>query len=103
MGFLRPYRWSLTVSIVLAAGSQVAALTTHWLTADVIDHAIPDQDSQKLALLVALVVLAGLVKALLLVGRRFIAGRQALGVDYDLRNALYGHLLRLSWGFYDRH
>ena len=39
----------------------------------------------------------------MLVGRRFIAGRQALGVEFDIRNALYAHLLRLSWGFYDRH
>jgi ATP-binding cassette subfamily B protein len=39
----------------------------------------------------------------MLLGRRFIAGRQALGVEYDVRNALYARLLRLSWGFYDRH
>ena len=38
-----------------------------------------------------------------MVGRRLIAGRQSLGVEFDLRNALYTHLLRLSFGFYDRH
>ena len=38
-----------------------------------------------------------------MVGRRFISGRQALGVEYDLRNQLYAHLQRLSFGFYDRH
>ena len=38
-----------------------------------------------------------------MVGRRLISGRQALGVEYDLRNALYAKLLRLSFGFYDRH
>ena len=38
-----------------------------------------------------------------MVGRRLISGRQSLGVEYDLRNALYGHLLRLSFGFFDRH
>ena len=36
-----------------------------------------------------------------MVGRRFISGRQALGVEFDLRNALYGHLLRLSYRFFD--
>ena len=45
----------------------------------------------------------GLLKALCLVGRRFIAGRQALAVEFDIRNALYSSLLRLSWRFYDRH
>ncbi len=81
----------------------MAGLTIPWLTAQVIDEAIPNEDSELLALLVALIVLAGLVKALLLAGRRFIAGRQSLGVDFDLRNTLYSHLLRLSFGFYDRH
>src|SRR5688572_6557346 len=38
-----------------------------------------------------------------MVGRRFISGRQALGVEFDMRNALYSHLLRLSFAFYDRH
>ena len=27
----------------------------------------------------------------------------ALGVEFDLRNSLYAHLVRLSFGFYDRH
>ena len=35
-------------------------------------------------------------------GRRIISGRQALGVEYDLRDELYSHFLRLSFGFYDR-
>src|SRR4030095_8670347 len=38
----------------------------------------------------------------LMSGLRVIAGRQALGVEYDLRDELYAHFLRLSFGFYDR-
>src|SRR5262245_7692233 len=53
--------------------------------------------------LIALIVVVGVVKAVLMVGRRFISGRQALGVEFDMRNALYAHLVRLSFGFYDRH
>jgi ATP-binding cassette subfamily B protein len=37
-----------------------------------------------------------------MLGRRLLSGRQALGVEYDLRDELYGHFLRLSFGFYDR-
>src|SRR5207253_10124318 len=94
--------WSLALSVVLAAGPQAAALVIPWLTGAVIDHALPDRSGRLLAVLVGLVALAGLLKALMLLGRRFIAGRQALGVEFDMRNALYAHLLRLSWGFYDR-
>ncbi len=103
LGFLRPYRRSLVVSVVLAVGSQGAGLAIPRLTGYAIDHALPDEDGRMLAIVVALVVAAGVAKAAMLVGRRFIAGRQALGVDFDLRNALYARLLRLSWGFYDRH
>ena len=103
LGFLRPYRWSLVASVFLAIGSQSAGMSIPWLTGKVIDDALPDRDRRLLAILVSVVALAGLAKAIMLVARRFIAGRQALGVEFDLRNALYSRLLRLSWGFYDRH
>jgi ATP-binding cassette subfamily B protein len=103
LGFLRPYRWSLVASIVLAVGSMAAALATPWIVGDAIDNALPDENGPLLAFLVALVVVLGLARAAMLAGRRLIAGRQSLGVEFDLRNALYSHLLRLSWGFYDRH
>ena len=103
LGFLRPYKWSLVASVVLAIGSQAAGLALPALTGYAIDNALPDQDERMLQIIVGLIALAGLVKALMLVGRRMIAGRQALGVEFDLRNALYSRLLRLSWSFYDRH
>ena len=74
-----------------------------WLIGEVIDDAVPARDGRRLGLLVGLVVVAGLAKALLMLGRRFVAGRQALGVEFDIRNVLYGRLLRLSFGFFDRH
>ena len=102
MGFLRPYRWSLVVSTALAVGAQFAGMTIPWITGKVIDDAIPERDGQLLGFLVALVVVFGLLKAVLMLGRRLIAGRQALGVEYDIRNRLYSHLLRLSFRFFDR-
>ena len=48
-------------------------------------------------------LVVGVVKAAAQVGRRLISGRQALGVDFDLRNALYAKLVRLSFGYFDRH
>jgi ATP-binding cassette subfamily B protein len=103
LGFLRPYRLSLAVSTVLAIASQAAAITILVLTGLVIDELLGGQDSGRLRVLIGLIVLVGLVKALLMIGRRFISGRQALGVEYDLRDGLYAQLVRLSFGFYDRH
>ncbi|HXH96041.1 MAG TPA: ABC transporter ATP-binding protein, partial [Gaiellaceae bacterium] len=45
----------------------------------------------------------GAVRAALMAGRRLLSGRQALDVEMDLRTGLYAHLVRLSFGFYDRH
>jgi len=103
LGFLRPYRWSLAVSVVLAVGSQAASIALIRVTQSVIDQAIRPRDTHELRVLIVVIVALGLGKSLLMVGRRFISGRQALGVEYDMRNHLYAHLLRLSFGFYDRH
>jgi ATP-binding cassette subfamily B protein len=103
LGFLGPYKWSLAVSIVLAAASQAIAIALIRVTQSVIDNGIRPGDEKMVWILIAVIAALGLVKALLMVGRRFISGRQALGVEFDMRNALYGHLLKLSFGFYDRH
>jgi len=103
LGFLRPYKLSLVVSTVLAAASQAAQVAIAFLTGTAVGRAIERHDRRSLELIVVAVVAIGLVKALLMVGRRLISGRQALGVEFDLRNALYARLVRLSFGFYDRH
>jgi ABC-type multidrug transport system fused ATPase/permease subunit len=103
LGFLRPYRWSLWVSIVLAVASQAASIGLVLVTGSVIDRAIVPHKRDELWTLVAIAVALGVAKALLMMGRRFISGWQALGVEFDLRNALYSHLVRMSFGFYDRH
>ena len=103
LGFLRPYRWSLAVSTILAVASQGASIAIIVLTDFVIEVLDDGREGRLIALGVAAILVAGIVKALLMIGRRFISGRQALGVEWDLRDGLYAHLLRLSFGFYDRH
>ena len=102
LGFLRPYRVSLGISVVLAAVSQGSSIGIAFLTGSVID-AIRDGERGRLWWLVGAVAAVSLAKAASLAGRRFIAGNQSLGVEYDMRTSLYGKLVRLSFGFYDRH
>ena len=103
LGFLRPYRWSLAVSIVLAVLSQAAQFATAFLTGAGLAHAVNGNDRAALKLIVLAVLAVGLARSLFMVGRRLISGRQALGVEFDMRSALYARMLRLSFGFYDRH
>ena len=102
LGFLRPYRGTLLFSVFLAGVSQGSQIGIAFLTGAVID-AIRHSRRTELWWLVGAVAAVSAVKAASLAGRRFIAGNQSLGVEYDMRTALYAKLVRLSFGFYDRH
>jgi ABC-type multidrug transport system fused ATPase/permease subunit len=100
--FLAPYKRSMIVSIALAAGSQVLALVLIFLTKALVP-VLQEQDHRRLWEIVGAFVVIGAVKAAMMVGRRFISGRQALAVEMDLRRDVYAKLVRLSFRFYDRH
>ncbi len=101
--FLRPYRSSLIISTLLAILSQAAAIAVIVLTGFVINELRGGQDGHQLAFLIVTILAVGLLRSLLMLGRRFISGKQALAVEWDMRDALYSRLLRLSFGYYDRH
>ncbi len=102
LGFLRPYRASLIVSSLLAIASQIVSVLAAVLAGVVINEIRGDLDTRLFVLEIAALIGLGLVRGLLMYGRRMISGRQALAVEYDIRDELYSHLLRLSFGFYDR-
>ena len=103
LGFLRPYKTSLVVSTVLAIASQGAQIALVWVTAHVIDDAIIPRDAGKLWIFVWAIIGLGVLRAGFMAARRLISGKQALAVEMDMRQGLYAHLVRLSFGFYDRH
>ena len=103
LGFLRPYKGSLLVSTILAVLSQAAAIAIVLLVGEAIDGIEARRGTGTLAWVVAAILVVGFLKAAFMVGRRIISGKQALGIEKDMREALYAHLLRLSFGFYDRH
>jgi ATP-binding cassette subfamily B protein len=103
LGFLRPYRVGLFVSAALAIGAQLAQIAIALSLIPIIHTALTSHNRHKLWLYVGGVLAIGAAKAAMLVGRRFISGRQALAVEFDLRNTLYARLVRLSYSFYDRH
>jgi ATP-binding cassette subfamily B protein len=101
LGFLRPYRRGVWASLVLAALAMGGTVAIPWLTGRAIDH-IRSHDSSGLRDLAIGVGIAGLLRMALTISRRLIAGRVSLGVEMDLRERLYGHLLGLELGFFDR-
>ena len=74
-----------------------------FLTGDGLQEATTGGSREAIWCIALGILIVGLVRALLMMGRRLISGRQALAVEFDMRNGLYAKLQRLSFGFYDRH
>jgi ABC-type multidrug transport system fused ATPase/permease subunit len=99
--FLRPYRSGVVLSGVLAALAMVATVAIPWLTGRAIDQ-VRQGDRADLEAVAVAVAAAGVLRLMLTVTRRLVAGRVSLGVEVDLRRRLYGHLQALELAFFDR-
>jgi ABC-type multidrug transport system fused ATPase/permease subunit len=114
LGFLRPYRRGLIVSWVLASLAMVMTVALPTLTGRAVQiistnggarhhlAATTTSARHELALIAGAIALVVLVRWALTYWRRMVAGRVSLGVEYDLRKLLYGHLQELELGFFDR-
>ena len=100
LGFLRPYRRPLIVSLILASAAMGMTVAIPALVGEGID-AIQRGDRDALLPLVVAILAAGVLRLGLTVSRRLIAGRVSLGVELDLRRVFYSHLQVLELGFFD--
>jgi ATP-binding cassette subfamily B protein len=101
LGFLRPYRSGVIWSFALAFGALAGTVLIPYLTGRAI-NSIGAHNHHQLTVLALAIVLAGLMRLVLSVFRRLVAGRVSLGVEMDMRNRLYGQLQRLELSFFDR-
>jgi ABC-type multidrug transport system fused ATPase/permease subunit len=101
LGFLRPYRRSVALSLLLALAAMAMTILIPALTGRAIDR-IRAHDRHGLTVLAIAVLCAGALRLALTIARRMVAGTVSLGVELDLRNRVYRHLLSLELGFFDR-
>ncbi len=101
LGFLRPYRTGVAWSFALAFGAMVMTVLIPYLTGVAID-AIRSHHRHNLWIWAVAIVAAGVGRLGLSAARRLVAGQVSLGVELDLRNALYGRLQELELEFFDR-
>ena len=108
LGFLRPYRGAVGWSFVLAFGAMGTTVLIPYLTGRAIDAIHPKlssahaTDRHHLVFWVLAIAAAGLARLVLSAARRLVAGRVSLGVEVDLRKALYSALQPLELAFFDR-
>ncbi|HSD24048.1 MAG TPA: ABC transporter ATP-binding protein [Solirubrobacterales bacterium] len=100
LGFLRPYRRPLAVSLLLAWMAMGMTVLIPLLIGATV-NAIESEHRDDILPLVLTLLGAGILRLLLTVGRRLIAGKVSLAVEFDLRQRFYEHLQRLELSFFD--
>ena len=112
LGFLRPYKRGMIISWTLASLAMVMTVALPALTGRAVQiistapqhhHGAAQASARhELTLIAAAIALLVLLRWGFMYWRRMVAGRLSLGVEYDLRKLLYGHLQQLELGFFDR-
>ena len=112
LGFLRPYKRGMIISWTLASLAMVMTVALPALTGRAVQiigtapshhHGAAQASARhELTLIAGAIALIVLVRWGFMYWRRMVAGRLSLGVEYDLRKLLYGHLQQLELGFFDR-
>ncbi len=114
LGFLRPYKRGVIVSWILASFAMAMSVLLPVLTGRAVqtistgaqharrhELALRAHDRHTLLTYALAILAVVLARWGFTYWRRMIAGRVSLGVEYDLRERLYGQLQRLELGFFD--
>ncbi len=100
LGFLRPHRRALWGSLIFAWAAMGMTVLIPWLIGETV-NAIQDGNKPDILPLVGVILGAAVLRLGLTMVRRVIAGKVSLAVEFDLRQKIYGHLMRLELGFFD--
>jgi ATP-binding cassette subfamily B protein len=99
-GYARPYLLKILLLIVLIVLTSGVSLAQPLLFRDLLDNALPKRDAARLNWLAlglfGLPFLAGLVQ----VGQRYLGASVGENIICDLRQAVYGHMQRMSLRFF---
>jgi ATP-binding cassette, subfamily B, bacterial len=100
--YVRPYAGRMLIMVGAAMLSELLPVVIPFITKRIIDGPLHSGDRGALLPLAGLALALGLAEASMILVRRWVMTRSALGIETDLRNALYAHLQRLPVAFHDR-
>jgi len=98
----RPYRGRTGLSVVSLLTATATALAPPYLAKYALDDAVNGHTGAKLEIVVGVFVAAGLANWGMTYVETYLTGWVGERILADLRNQLFGHLQRLSLGFYER-
>jgi ATP-binding cassette, subfamily B, bacterial len=102
LGLFRPYRLRLGSVLLLILLSAGLGMVSPFLLREVLDKAIPQNDTTLLAGLVAGMIFIAVATGALGVAQTLLSNTVGQRVMHDLRAAVYRHLQRLSLAFFTR-
>jgi ATP-binding cassette subfamily B multidrug efflux pump len=102
VAFISGYKREAIGAFVGLLISTAGSLVVPRLTQVVIDQGITPGNQAMIVGGAVGIVVAAAVAAVFTYVQGFLAAKASQGVAYDLRNALYGHIQRLSFGYHDR-
>ena len=99
---LGDYKWLTILGFALALVQMGLGLTIPRIIGLATDNAIKEKDTGLLAVYCLALLGIGVVRFGVGVARRLATGKASLGIEYDLRNRMWAHLLRQPSRYYDR-
>jgi len=102
MTFAREYRWLLALAFVCMMASTAFVLIIPQLISRAVDTALGEGGHDSLIWLGIAVVTAGALRGLSAFGYSYVSEVLSQKTTYDIRNALYNKLQRLSFSFHDQ-
>jgi ATP-binding cassette, subfamily B, bacterial len=102
MSFARPHRSLISAFLVLTIVDAGLVVVTPLLVRQVIDEAIPNQDTRLAVLLALGMALTAVISAALAVGAGYLSSRIGEGLIFDLRTRVFAHVQRQSLAFFTR-
>jgi len=101
-GLLGGYKWLTVASFALAFAQMGLGLIVPRIVQLTIDRALLGGETDMLVWYGLALLCVGVARFGIGVGRRLTTGKASLGIEYDLRNRLWAHLLRQPFAYFDR-
>lgn len=100
LAYARPYWASMLLMLIAISVTSLLGLIPPLLYRDLIDNVLPSGDLARLNLLALGMIGIPILSGLIGVGERYLSARVGEGIIYDLRQAMYAHLQRMSLRFF---
>src|SRR5215208_6549079 len=100
--YFRPYRWQVILGLAFVVISSAFASVTPWLLRAALDGIGSGAPQRRIGTLAVAMVALALLAGVLRYGMRDLINGLSRRIEYDLRNDLFAHLLKLDAAYFGR-